>query len=319
MDISVVVWVHNNEETIPELYARLSTVFGEQDRSYELIFVNDASGDGSWSLLKELNRQDPHVKSINFRRFYGHTAGLQAGFDAAKGDLVLTIGASLENNPEDLLNLITHLEEGGYDVVCGFRRNKWKGKAFRKMVSDVANKVVSKIVGHDFKDVTTPVRVMRKDVLSHMRLYGDSHLYLPALATVYGAKFKEVDVDYNAPKGKVLPNADILKPHRTILDLIALKFLTSFSTAPFSTSPIRIFGSAGILSLFFGMLGLSYLFFDKFYYAHEIGSRPLLLVAVVLILIGVQFIVMGLLGELLTRIYFESQNKKTYAIKEQVQ
>ena len=315
MDISAVSWIYNCEDTINELYERLTETLEGVGLSYEIIFVNDASKDNSWKEIKALNKKDPHVKAINFRRHYGQSAGLQAAFDIAKGKYVFTISPTLENKPEDLAKFITKMEKEDYDMLIGFRKSKLKGRFYRGMLSSLANSVISLLVGQVLRDMTSPFRLVRREVLTHMKIYGDHHLFLPAIATLYGAKFGEIEIAHGKPKNKsFVPHK--IRFVKTAFDLLVLKFLISISTPPFSMTPMRVFGIAGIISFIFGFGAGSYLTIQKLIYGYEIGSRPLLLLSVMMIILGVLFVVLGILGELIVRVYFEGQNKKTYSVRE---
>ncbi|HSX39875.1 MAG TPA: glycosyltransferase family 2 protein [Candidatus Saccharimonadales bacterium] len=315
MDLSIVSWIHNCEDTIEELYTRVSNTMDLIGSSYEIILINDGSTDNSWDIIKDLHKKDPHVKAINFSRYYGHSAGLQAGFDAAKGDLVFTISPTLENAPEELPKFIEEMRSHNYDMIVGCRKHKAKGKKVRGLVSKIANKMISLAAGHQITDMTSPYRLIKKSVLSNLRLYGDHYMFLPALASLYGARFGEIDIEHSKPKNKSYKNVHMrLIP--TALDIVVLKFLVSFSTPPFSTAPIRVFGGTGIVSLLIGLVLGIYLSVDKLLFGHSIGNRPLLLLSILMVMLGAMFVLMGLLGELLVRIYFEGQNKMTYHIRE---
>lgn len=317
MDISVVCSIHNCDDTLTELYTRLSETFKTMQSSYELIFINDHSSDKSWASIKELHRADPHVKGINFSRQYGQSAALQAGFEKAKGDLVFTISPTLENGPEDLPKLIDFMKAGELDVVVGFRKGKFKGRFLRKFVADFANFIVSMLIDHKIQDMTSPVRLFKRNVLLKIKIYGDHHMFLPALASLYGAKFGEVEIEHNKPKTKDFKYKP-LHISKTLLDIVVIKFLLSMSTPPFSMAPIRIFGGSGLVSLSVGFLLGLYLTVQKLVYHQQIGNRPLLLLSALFIMLGALFFVLGLLGELIVRVYFEIQNKATYHVKEQL-
>lgn len=315
MDISIVSWIHNCEDTIEELYNRVSTTMETIGSSYEIILVNDHSTDNSWEIIKDIHKRDPHVKAISFSRHYGHSAGLQAGFERAKGDMVFTISPTLENHPEELPKLIEFMKKGEFDMVVGFRKGRYRGREFRKHLSDIASYIISFLIGHQISDVTSPVRLIKKNVLSRMKIYGDHHMFLPALAALYGAKFGEVEIEHIKPKNKSYKTSQLKIPE-TVLDIIVIKFLLSMSTPPFSTTPIRIFGGAGLISLSLGFLAGVYLSIEKLVLGHDIGNRPMLMLSALLIMLGSLFVVMGLLGELMVRVYFEGQNKMPYHIKE---
>lgn len=314
MDLSIVSYLHNNADTVLELYERLEKTLAELSVSYEIILVNDASKDETLKLVKDLERQDPHVKVVNFTRHYGMAAGLQAGFDHARGDLIFTLSPTLENLPEELPRFLTTMQEGGYDFIVGCRTKRLHGRKIKHLLSLVGNKLTSVLVGQKLTDLTSPMRLTKSGVLKNLKIYGHHHLFLPALATLYGAKFKELEIEHVKPAGRPMKHKPALGAPEALLEILFLKFLISATTPPFSTTPIKIFGGTGFVSLLVGLaLGIE-LTFERLVLQQSIASRPALLLAVLLVLLGAMFVVMGLLGELLIRIYFESQNKKTYTL-----
>lgn len=315
MDLSIISYLHNNADTVSELYARLTRVLEDLTISYEIVLIDDRSTDQTLKVIKDLNHADPHVKVISFSRHYGMAAGLQAGFDKAQGDLIFTISPTLENHPEELPKFLAAMKSGGYDFIVGCRNKRLHGRKFKYLLSVIGNRVVSALVGHEMTDLTSPLRLTKKSVLKNMKIYGNHHLFLPALATLYGASFKELEIDHVAPKGSLSNNQSIKMPE-ALLEILFLKFLISATTPPFSTTPIKIFGGTGLISLIIGLILGIYLAFQRLVLQQSIANRPLLMLAVLMIMLGAMFVVMGLLGELIIRIYFESQNKKTYTISE---
>lgn len=314
MDISIISWIHNCEDTVEELYTEITKAMEMVGGSYEIILVNDGSSDNSWKVIQAIHRSDPHVKAINFRRNHGHSSGLQAGFDIAKGNLIFTISSTLENSPKEIVKFIEKMKEADYDLIVGFRKNKLKGRGMKSRLSILANKFVSVLVGKDFKDVTSPIRLIKKEVLKHFRLYGDNHLFLPVLATLSGAKFGEVEVEHLLPKNKSYTYSG-LPIHKAVLDIMVLKFFISAYNPPFNTSPIRVFGSMGILTMLLSVILAMFLGYDKFFIGNDIGGRPLLFVFVLMSIVGILLVIIGLLGELLLRIYLEGKDK-TYSVKD---
>lgn len=316
MKMSIVSQVYNCQDTLEELHSQITEVLSELGFSYEIIFVNDASQDKSWEVIKSLKRKDNHVIGINFRRKYGTSAALQAAFDIAKGEYVFTLSPTLENSPQELKILLATLEARDLDLVVGRREGKMKGRFWRSVIANLGNNLISKVCGANLSDVTSPIRLIRLDIVKKMRLYGDQHSFLPAVATLYGAKIEEVSIKHYKPR-----NPDIVEktisPFKMVLDLLVLKLILSFSTPPF-TSPMRIFGTGGIISTLLGTLITFYLMYVKFLLGQDIGTRPLLQFGVLGIIIGVQFLALGVIGDLMFHTYFEAQDRRVYTIKEEL-
>ena len=315
MDLTVISYLHNNADTVTELYERLSATLENHPTSYEIILVDDASSDGTVGQIKALHKNDPHVKVLTFARHYGMAAGLQAGFDAARGDLVFTISPTLENHPEELPKFLEAMKDGDFDLIVGRRRSRLHGRKIRRALTIAGNRLISALIGKKINDMTSPMRLTKRAVLKNLKIYGNHHVFLPALATLHGANFKELDIEHVKPKGASSADRSI-KPHEALLEILFLKFLISATTPPFSTTPIKIFAGPGLVSLLIGLVFGLDLTFERLVLNHSIANRPLLLLAVLMIMLGALFVVMGLLGELLIRIYFESQGKKTYTLSE---
>ncbi|MCX6783512.1 MAG: glycosyltransferase family 2 protein [candidate division WWE3 bacterium] len=313
MNLSVVSYLHNNADTINELYERLEKVLAEHPTSYEIVFIDDASTDNTLQKIQALKKTDPHIKVLSFTRHYGMAAGLQAGFDAAKGDLVFTISPTLENHPEELPKFLSAMKDGDYDLIVGRRRGKLHSNKARALMAKIGNRLISAITGKRIYDITSPMRLSKKSVLKNLKIYGSHHLFLPALASLHGANFKELDIEHVATKSKNKTKHSINAPE-ALLEILFLKFLISATTPPFSTTPIKIFAGPGLVSLGIGLILSIELAFERLVLNHSIANRPLLLLAILMMMLGALFVVLGLLGELLIRIYFESQGKKTYTL-----
>ena len=311
MDISTVIPVYNNELTINELYVGLTDVFEKLGKSYELIFINDGSNDNSWKVIATLQKKDPHIKAIDFRRHYGESAALQAGFDLAKGDYILTINATLENSPSELEKLYEKVKDENYDMVIGVRRGRFDGRWFSRIVSKLAHIAINFVSKEKFSDATSPIRALEREVVQNIKLFGDAYMYLPVLATLYGANFAEVEIKHLKPKhnSATLKRLNIIK---FVFDMTFLKFYVSAVTPPFNLTPVRLFGGIGSVSALLGILGGGYLTYQKIVFGYDIGTRPLLLLSVLMLILGAIFLIFGILGEIIIRSYFESQNKLTY-------
>ncbi|MBP8960641.1 glycosyltransferase family 2 protein [Patescibacteria group bacterium] len=314
MKISVLCHVYNCEDTLADLHGEVTEVLADLNIPYEIIFVNDASTDKSWKEIKRLEEKDNHVIALNFRRKYGTAAALQAGFDIAKGEYIFTISPTLENTPKELKVLLATLEARDLDLVIGRRENKLKGRLFKHLLANAGNTLISKLIGTRLTDVTSPMRLIKSDVVKRIRIYGDQHTFLPAIATLYGANIEEVSIKHSKPRNAGYIESTI-SPVKALLDLTVLKLILAFSTPPF-TSPIRIFGMGGLISLSMGIGAVSFLTYIKLFLGQDIGGRPLLQFGILGIIIGVQFIALGVIGDLMFHTYFESQNKRVYTLKE---
>jgi len=293
------------------LHQALSNALDAYGQSYEIIIVDDGSSDGSFELLTQCAAKDEHFKVVRLRRNFGQTAAFAAGFDHAQGEVIITMDADLQNDPADIPLLMEKFEEG-YDIVSGWRHDRQDRYLDRKLPSMIANRLISNVTDVRLHDYGCSLKAYRRDVLQHVRLYGQLHRFIPALASQVGGTVTEVPVNHHARQfGQ--SKYGIGRTVRVALDLITIWFLGSYSTRP-----IHVFGLMGMLSAAAGfMMGL-YLTFVKFGLGEDIGGRPLLLLAILLVVIGVQLITMGLLGEMLTRTYHESQSKPIYVVRDVV-
>ena len=308
--ISVVIPLYNEEESIPHLYEQLTAALESYGQPYEIIIVDD----GSRSQLCAAQRHRPGRSSlavVQLRRNFGQTAAFSAGFDHAIGDVVITMDADLQNDPKDIPLLMAKIDEG-YDIVSGWRKDRQDRFLDRKLPSMIANGMISNVTDVRLHDYGCSLKAYRLDVLQHVHLYGELHRFIPALASQVGGTVTEVPVDHHA-RQYGSSKYGISRTVRVMLDLITVWFLGSYATRP-----IHVFGTLGLISSAVGVfLGL-YLTFVKLFWAQDIGSRPLLLLAVLLVVIGVQLITMGLLGEMIIRTYYESQDKPIYYVREVV-
>lgn len=309
MDISVVIPVFNEEDNIERLHAELTDSLGNLDRDYEILYVDDGSRDASLERLKKIRERDPAARLISFRKNFGQTAALSAGFDHAQGEVVITMDGDLQNDPADIPLLLEKIDEG-YDLVSGWRfdrKDKWLS---RRLPSILANKLISWATDVNLNDYGCTLKAIRKEVVKNITLYGELHRFIPAVASWMGVRIAEVKVNHR-PRVAGVSKYGISRVIRVLLDLITVKFLLSYSGRP-----IQFFGLPGLLSGILGGLIAVYLTVQKLVFNVPLGDRPLLLLAVLLIIVGIQFIVFGLLGELQIRTYHESLNKPIYFIKE---
>ncbi len=306
MLVSIVIPLHNEEENIEELYAALKSVMDAQSYDYELIFVDDGSTDKTLQLLEPFGQKDPKVNLLRFRRNFGKAAAWAAGFEHANGDVIVTIDGDLQNDPNDIPKLVSLI--GEYDVVNGWRKKRQDPFIIRRFPSIIANWLISIVTGVKLRDYGSGLKAYKAEVVKNINIYGELHRFIPAVASWYGVKIKEIETTHH-PRRRGKSKYGISRTLMVILDLITVKFLQGYST-----KPMQAFGPIG---LFTGVLGLiinMYLAFE-WLSGHPIGTRPLLLLGTLLIIIGIQLIGMGLLGEMLVNSYHESQRKPLYVLK----
>ena len=307
--ISIVIPLFNEEESIPHLCEALDAAIANYGQPAEVIIVDDGSRDNSFKLLKEYAARDPRFTIIRFRRNFGQTAAFAAGFAQARGEVVITMDADLQNDPMDIPLLMAKVDEG-YDIVSGWRKDRQDRWLDRKLPSMLANRLISNVTDVKLHDYGCSLKAYRTEVLQHVHLYGELHRFIPALASQVGATVTEVPVNHRSRQyGR--SKYGISRTVRVMLDLINVWFLGTYSTRP-----IHVFGTLGLSSMAFGVVIGLYLTFVKLFLGESIGNRPLLLLAVLLVVIGVQLVTMGLLGEMITRTYYESQNKPIYVVRE---
>ncbi len=305
-DLSIVIPLFNEEENIGPLYTALKPVLEGMGIDYEIIFIDDGSTDRTASALEALIT-DPVVRVLEFRRNFGQTAAFAAGFDHASGEVIITMDGDLQNDPADIPKL--YEMAGRYDLVSGWRRNRKDPFLSRKLPSAMANWLIGKVTGVKLHDYGCSLKAYRREVVSNLRLYGEMHRFIPAVANWYGVNVAEVETNHH-PRTRGKSKYGITRTVKVFLDLITVKFLQSFST-----KPIQFFGPMGLASTLAGFAVSFYLAFQKLFLGRSIGGRPLLLLGVLLIIIGIQLIGMGLLGEMLVRVYHESQKKPIYALR----
>lgn len=309
IQLSVIIPVYNEEQNVVPLHEAISPVLDQIDRRSEVIFIDDGSKDGTYDLLKGLNASDPRCRIIRFRRNFGQTAAMAAGFAHARGEILITLDGDLQNDPRDIPILIEKMEEG-YDVVSGWRYQRKDKFVTRRIPSICANWLISRITGIRLHDYGCTLKAYRKEVAQNIGLYGEMHRFIPAMASWMGVNVAEVKVNHH-PRKFGTSKYGLSRTTRVLLDLITVKFLLSYAT-----KPLQVFGTMGMLSAFSGIAMGAYLSLDKLIFHNSLSDRPLLFLAILLVLVGVQFITMGLLGEMLVRIYHEGQKKPIYVVKE---
>ncbi len=311
MDISVVVPVLNEEESLPILHERLTEVLALSEYSYEILIVDDGSTDRSFEILQDLQSRDEHLHVIRFRRNYGQTAAFSAGFDRAQGDVVITIDADLQNDPADIPALMDKLAEG-YDVVSGWRVHRQDRFLDRRLPSIIANGLIRWATGVHIHDYGCSLKAYRRDILKDVRLYGEMHRFIPALAHAAGGRVSEIPVQHH-PRRFGKAKYGLSRTLKVFLDILAVRFLMSYATRP-----IHIFGLLGLVSFLAGMLTLGYLAVVRLLLQQPIGDRPLILFGILLTMLGVQLVTTGLLAEIVIRTYYESQGKAIYTVREEL-
>ena len=306
--ISIVAPVYNEEESLGHLHEQLAKVLATVDLEAEIILINDGSADGTEAVLDALAAKDDRVVAVHLRRNFGQSPAMAAGFDQATGDVVIAMDADLQNDPTDIPMLLDKLNEG-YDVVSGWRKDRKDKWLTRRLPSNVANWLISTMTGVHLHDYGCSLKAYRREVLSDVRLYGDMHRFIPALAHWAGGRITEIPVTHHVRQFGV-SKYGLGRILRVILDLITVKFLLSYST-----KPIQVFGPWGLGSGLLGFAICLYLAVLKLGFHEEIGDRPLLLLGMLLIFMGGQFITLGLLAELQARTYYESAGRPVYALR----
>lgn len=309
LDLSLVVPIYNEYESIPKLLETITGVMTGLEYSYEVVCVDDGSVDGSADLLRELGRDYQNLSVLLLRRNYGQTAAMAAGFDYARGRVVITLDGDLQNDPADVPQLMAKLDEG-YDLVSGWRKYRQDNRITRLLPSKIANWIIGRVTGVSLHDYGCSLKAYRAELVRDMNLYGELHRFLPALAFIEGARITEIPVNHYARQfGK--SKYGLGRTFRVVMDLLTVYFMKRFLT-----KPMYVFGLLGIVSMLLGVAFGSYLTFLKLALGESIGDRPLLILAVVLLLAGIQLFCFGLLAELLMRTYHESQGRPIYRVRE---
>lgn len=310
-ELSLFLPVLDEEENLRPMHARIQEALKDLGKTAEVIYVDDGSTDKSLEILREIAAEDSRVRVISLRRNYGQTAAMSAGIDAAKGEILIPMDADLQNDPKDIARLLDKLNEG-YDVVSGWRKNRQDKAISRKLPSKIANKIISWIGGVPLHDYGCSLKAYRRDVLQDVRLYGEMHRFIPIYASWAGARVTEIPVDHHArTRGK--SKYGISRTVKVIFDLMTIKFM-----AEYHTKPIYVFGMFGLLAFLLSFIAGVTAFYLKFVNGVSFILTPLPIIAIVMLAISVQFILMGLLAEMLVRTYHESQDKAIYAVREKI-
>ena len=308
--VSMVIPLYNEEDNVEALYQELCALVDRSGLRAEFVFVNDGSKDKTVERLTEVVEGDSRVVLVNFRRNFGQTAAMAAGFDFATGDYIVTLDGDLQNDPAEVPAMIRKLEEEDLDLVAGWRKHRKDKMISRKIPSMIANKIISKITKVNLHDYGCTLKVMKSEVAKNIQLYGEMHRFIPALAAELGVKFVEFPVNHR-PRVAGVSKYGISRTFRVILDLLTVKFFLGYSTRP-----LHLFGMLGLSTGGVGFLTMGVLIFQRLFMSTPLSNRPLLLLSSLLVLVGLQFLCFGLLAEILVRTYHESQNKKIYAVRE---
>jgi glycosyltransferase involved in cell wall biosynthesis len=308
-DLSIVIPVRNESANLRPLYDELTETLTRYGRAYEIIIVDDGSTDDTFDVLSALQARDPRLRVIRFRRNFGQTAAFAAGFAYARGRLVVTSDGDLQNDPRDIPTMVGLIEQG-HDIVCGWRKDRKDTWITRRVPSMIANRLISWATGVGLHDYGCSLKVFRAEVVKPLRLYGEMHRFLPAIASEIGVSIVETVVNHR-PRRAGASKYGLSRTLRVLLDLVTVKFLLNYST-----NPLQIFGLVGVISGALGSGILGWLAWVRLVERQAIADRPILLLGILLIFIGVQLITFGLLAELLARTYYESQNKPVYVIRE---
>lgn len=312
LKVSVIIPVFNEEESLPHLYERLSKVMRGLGEPYEIIFIDDGSQDNSFNVVKSICHNDSYVKAIRLRRNFGQTPALVAGFDEARGDVVITMDADLQNDPADIPRLLEKLDEG-YDIVSGWRRDRKDPTLSKALPSKLSNKLASKLTGVVLHDFGCTLKAYRREVLEGIHLYGELHRYIPAVASSIGVRVAEIEVEHHAREHGT-SKYGVTRLVRGMMDLITLKLLLTYMNRP-----MQMFGGLGLTSMFAaGLSGTATLAMKAFLGVNMTGN-PLLYMTILLMLASIQFISLGFLGEISSRTYHETQRKPIYVVREIVE
>ncbi len=320
-DISIVLPVYNEAESLQSLIPELTDALGQLDRSYEIIAVDDGSSDDSVPVLRRLQEQEPHLRIVQFRRNFGQTAAFAAGFDYARGEIIITMDADGQQDPADIPHMLETMEKGDYDLVNGWRQNRKEPFLTRKLPSMIANWLIANASDIRLHDRGCSLKAFRRDLVKQMNLYGELHRFIPEVASLIGVRIAEVPVNDRPRKAGKSKYGALSRTPRVILDLLTVSFLLSYSNRP-----MQLFGGVGLVSSGLGGLMLLYLagakilngilYGEEAFRAFRIGTNPWTMLGVLLTVLGVQFLMMGLLGEILTRTYHEAQDKPIYVVRQ---
>lgn len=307
--ISLVIPIFNEADNLEELHRELISALEKLGRPFEIILIDDGSTDASWTVLKDLQQKDHRIKLIRLRRNFGQTAALAAGFDYARGEVIISLDADLQNDPNDIPLLIRKIEEG-HDIVSGWRRSRKDRFFSRRLPSIIANRLISRLTGVRLHDYGCTLKAFRREIIKNVKLYGELHRFIPAIASQLGVSIAEVEVNHR-PRKHGRSKYTIFRFTKVMLDMLTVKFLLSYSTRP-----LQIFGLLGLGSSLLGFIISGWLTYQRLFLGVSLANRPLLLLGILLIVTGFQFVTLGLLAEIMVRAYHESSGKTIYVVRE---
>lgn len=311
LDLSIIAPIYNEEESIPLLISEVHRALDQSGLNFELILVDDGSRDRSFEIMADFARTDEALVIVGLRRNFGQTAALQAGLDCARGRRVVLMDADLQNDPADILAMLAQLDQG-YDLVAGWRKDRKDAFINRRLPSMIANKIISVTTKVPLHDYGCTLKAMTREVAKELRLYGEMHRFIPAIANWVGVRVVEMPVNHRARQfGST--KYGIGRTLRVVLDLITVRFMQTYLVRP-----MQVFGLAGIASGVLGTIICAWLVLQKLMHDQDIGSRPMLLLGVLLIVVGVQLLSLGLVADVLSRTYHESQNKRPYYVRKTI-
>jgi glycosyltransferase involved in cell wall biosynthesis len=311
LDVSVFLPVYNEQDNLEQLNQKLTDALERLGRSYEVIYIDDGSTDRSLAKLREIAARDARVRVISLRRNYGQTAAMSAGIDHARGQILIPMDADLQNDPADITRLLAKLDEG-YDVVSGWRKDRKDRWLTRQLPSRLANRLVAKLSGVELHDFGCSLKAYRRDALTGVKLYGEMHRFIPIYAGWAGARVAEIPVTHHA-RAAGQSNYGLSRTIKVFFDLITIKFLSSYLT-----KPLYLFGSAGLVCLVISLLSFAFALYYRIVEGVHLNRMPLATLSMIMFAMGVQFIFMGLLAEMIVRTYHESQDKPTYLVRERI-
>jgi glycosyltransferase involved in cell wall biosynthesis len=310
LDVSISIPIYNEVENIPLLYAELNEVMVKLGKSYEIVFVDDGSSDGSYRVLAKIAEADPLVRVIKFRRNFGQTAAMSAGFNESIGDVIITMDGDMQNDPRDIPMLLETMEREKVDIVSGWRKDRKDTWLTRKLPSIIANRLISKITSVRLHDYGCTLKAYKRDVIQYMTLYGEMHRFIPAIGRFVGAEITEVAVNHR-PRQFGTSKYGLSRVTRVVLDLLVVKFFQGYLT-----QPIKLIGRIGFFFFLIAFGSLGWVIFEKFTINQDMTNSPFFYLSILGFFTGVQLLGMGILAEILVRTYFESQDKAIYIIKE---
>jgi glycosyltransferase involved in cell wall biosynthesis len=312
LDLTVSIPVYNEEENVPRIYAELKPVLENMDISWEILLVDDGSSDGTFAELKKIAEADKRIRVIRFRRNFGQTAAMNAGFKESRGKVIITMDGDLQNDPKDIPMLLEKMKEGNWDIVSGWRKDRKDKMVTRRIPSVIANKLISKITSVDLHDYGCSLKAYSREVAQHFNLYGEMHRFIPAIGRFSGATVTEVVVNHRARQFGT-SKYGLSRVMRVILDLLIVKFFMGYLT-----QPMKIIGRIGFLFLTLGFGSIGYTIWDKVANGMDMTNNPIFYLAILGFFTGIQLLSIGLLAEIQVRTYYESQNKETYIVRERL-